>query len=434
MGKLSDSFKDLWYGGPDPTRNEAEAVPDTSDYREPTVVHVGNHYTPMLATAAGYGSLMSVDYAACEQTKCRSLASLPVSVVSSGRGREPVPDHPLARLLSGMPNEEMTGVDLFTWTRLRCDTFGNAYWRIEWRGGDIVAIWPILGAVMHSFDRDRPPGRRTLYDVMGDKYTKPGRYFSEEVVNIKTHVTKDGMDGVSLAKLAAEQIGLSVDLERFYKSMLENGNHHFGHVEIDAKTLPNNAMDDLKAAVNAKTGVDNAGKAPIFAYGARWVNDGQSMKDASLIEQQEWVLRQVCRATNVPPWKVYDKEGTTYAGSQQANIDYVTDTIVPDVRVIEKACTPLFVARNEPGLALKLDVRGLMRGDDESRSQYYREMTYAGAYTRADVREYEDLPPIDGLDKPLFPLNYGTVEEDGSVIVYSSSKEPADGNQTGVTD
>lgn len=399
---------------------------------EPTIVTVGQTFINYPINAQGYGALMSVDYAACEQTKCRSLASLPAFVVRSGRGREKV-DHPLARLLNGMANEEMTGSDLLSWLRLRCDTFGNAYLRVEWWKGRVVAIWPMTGSVMHRFEPKNLPGRRTVYDCGGDKYTKPGRYFSDEVVSVKTHITKDGVNGVSLAKVAAEQIGLSVDLERFYQSMLKNGNHFLGHVEIDKTSLPDKALNDLRAALDAKSGVDVAGKAPIFAYGAKWVNDGQSMKDASLIEQQQWILTQVCRATNVPPWKVYSQEGLTYAGSQQANIDYVTDCIVPDVRAIEKAFVPIFLARNEHDLQLKLDVRGLMRGDDAARSQYYREMVYSGTYTRADVREMEDMPPIEGLDKPLFPLNYGAVEGDGSVTVYGKdSKEPADGSQTGV--
>ena len=425
MGKFKDW---LFMTGDYAPRNEAQ----TSE--EPTIVRVNVPFYPLEATAAGYGALMSVDYAACEQTKARSLASLPVSVVRNGRNREKV-DHPVARLLNGMANEEMTGGDLLNWHRLRCDTFGNAYWRVEWLRGRIVAIWPMTGSVNHAFEKGNRQGYRTVYDYAGDDYTPAGRYFSDEVVNIKTHVTKDGMTGVSLAKLAAEQIGLSVDLERFYKSMLHNGNHHFGHVEVDKTTLPEKAMDDLRTAIDAKSGVGNAGRAPIFAYGAKWVNDGQNMRDASLIEQQQWILHQVCRACNVPPWKVYSQEGIAYNGSQQANIDYVTDTILPDVRAIEKAFSPVFAARGEDDLQLKLDVRGLMRGDDAARAQYYREMGYLGAYTREDVRELEDMPPIAGLEKPLFPLNYGTVEEDGTVTVNGKeSGEPADGSQAGVTD
>ena len=409
-------------------RNESEP-----EGGEPKIVRVG-YPLDMPGSVHGYGALMSVDYAACEQTKARSLASLPVSVVKAGNGREKVEGHPLARLLNGMANEEMTGSDLLCWHRLRCDTFGNAYWRVEWRKSDIVAIWPMTGSVMHRFEPDNPPGRRTVYEFGGDDYTKPGRYFGDEVVNVKTHLTKDGVKGVSLAKLAAEQIGLSVDLERFYAAMLKNGNHHLGHIEIDRNKLPDEAMEDLRAAVDSKAGIDGAGKVPIFGYGAKWVADQQTIRDASLIEQQQWVLHQVCRACNVPPWKVYSQEDTTYSGSQQANIDYVTETVVPDVRAIEKAFAPIFQARREAGFQLKLDVRGLMRGDDQSRSQYYREMVYSGVYTRADVREMEDMTPVEGLEKPLFPMNYGTVEPDGSVTVHGSEKEPADGNQAGVTD
>lgn len=428
MGRLSDFF----FGAP-AVRNElAIADVQSANTDAPIVTAQGAWWYPATGTH-GYGALLSVDYAACEQTKARSLSSLPVSVVRAGEGREKV-DHPVARLLSGAPNEAMSAVDLLNWHRLRCDTFGTAYWRIEWKNGKVAAIWPVLCPVSVDFDRDRPLNRRMRYVLSGDDYNPAGAYFGDEVVAIKTNITKDGLKGISLAKLAAEQVGLSIDLERFYASMLRNGNHQLGHVEIDKAGLPDKALEDLKAAIAAKAGVMEAGKAPIFANGAKWVTDQQTMKDASVIEQQRWVLEQVCRACNVPPWKVYEATGVNYSASQQAAIDYATGTILPDVRAIEQAFAPVFAARNEGGLQLKFDLRGLMRGDDQARASYYRELTYLGAYTRADVREYEDLPPIDGLDRPLFPMNYGTVDADGSVTVWNKKATPADGNQTGVTD
>ena len=186
-----------------------------------------------------------------------------------------------------------------------------------------------------------------------------------------------------------------------------------------------------------KSGITEAGRAPIFGYGAKWVADQQTMKDASVIEQQKWVLHQVCRACNVPPWKVYDGDQTTYAGGQQSNIDYVTDTIVPDVRCIEIALQPVLASCGLPNAQAKFRVQGLMRGDDATRTQYYREMGYLGAITREDVRDLEDFDPIDGIDLPLFPLNYGTVNPDGTVNVFNASNqekptEPGDGSQTGI--
>ncbi len=401
--------------------------------RQPEIVRVGAPFG--VATPQGYGSLMSVDYAACEQTKARSLSSLPWTVVRDGSPKERMPDHPIARLLSGMANEDMTSTDLLSWHRLRCDTFGVAYWRFEWRKGQVVAIWPVTCAVSKAFDMRRPEGKRRLYFLAGDDYNEQGTYFSDEVVPIRTHITKNGCDGMSLAKIAAEQIGLSVDLERFYRSMLENGNHHFGHVEVPDKNMPEPQRQDLQAAVEAKSGIGNAGKAPIFAAGAKWVNDQQTMRDASLIEQQEWVLQQVCRACNVPPWKVYHQKDANYAGSQQMSIDYVTETILPDTRAIEQAVTPVLRAMGHGDCQLKANLKGLMRGDDAARSQYYRELAYMGAYTREMICELEDVDPPDGVSAPLFPLNYGTVNPDGTVNVFASeAKEPGDGNQSGATD
>lgn len=420
-------FYDMWY-----KRGEE---PDLSDA-------VRANLPPGFApTPAGYGALMSIDYAACEQTKARSMASLPFSVVNHRRsGSERLPNHPLAQLLNGMANEEMTAPALMAWTVLRRDTFGNAYWYVEWDRGRIVAIWPVTATVTHNYSPSAPMGMRTTYTVSaGDKHVPAGTYFNDEIVNISTHVTKDGIKGCSLAKMAAEEIGLSLDLERFYRSMLRNGNHHLGHVELPEGNAVNDQkkLDALRRAVDMKSGVDEAGRAPIFGYGAKWVADQQTMKDASVIEQQKWVLHQVCRACNVPPWKVYDGDQTTYAGGQQSNIDYVTDTIVPDVRCIEIALQPVLRACGLPRAQAKFRVQGLMRGDDATRTQYYREMGYLGAITREDVRDLEDFDPLEGIDLPLFPLNYGTVNPDGTVNVFNASNqekptEPGDGSQTGI--
>ena len=43
---------------------------------------------------------------------------------------------------------------------------------------------------------------------------------ADENLILSTHMTKDGVRGISLARLAAAEIGLSIDLERFYRSML----------------------------------------------------------------------------------------------------------------------------------------------------------------------------------------------------------------------
>ncbi len=384
-----------------------------------------------------YSSLYSVAYLACEQTKARSLGSLPVSVCrKDGAGREKV-DHPLCDLLAGRANDLMTGRDLRHWISIRRDTFGNAFVWVEWSRGRPVALWPVTSHVQIDFDRSAPAGRRVRYIVPnGDRYVPSGAYFPGEVVNVRASVTKDGVHGQSIAKLAAHDVGLSVDLEKFYSAMLNNGNHQLGHVEVPEGRMKPEDVESLKRAVEAKRGIDEAGKSPIFGYGAKWVTDQQTMRDASLIEQQAWVLQQVCRACNVPPWMVYDSSGGNgkYANAESSRVDYVTNTIMPDACGLETELNAILEAMGEGGLYVKFDLNGLMRGDKASQGRFYREMVYMGAMTRAEVREKEDLNPIPGLDRPLVPVNYGILEPNGEVTVLASRGEPSDGMQAGTTD
>lgn len=384
-----------------------------------------------------YSSLYSVAYLACEQTKARSMGSLPVAVYRKDGGKREKVEHPLGDLLAGQANDLMTGRDLRHWASLRRDTFGNAYIWVEWRRGKPVALWPITSNVQIDFDKNAPAGRRVRYLVPnGDNYVPAGRYFSDEVINVRTAVTKDGVHGQSIARLAAHDIGLSVDLEKFYSSMLNNGNHQLGHVEVPEGRMKPEDVESLKRAVEAKRGIDEAGKSPIFGYGAKWVTDQQTMRDASLIEQQAWVLQQVCRACNVPPWMVYDSSSGNgkYENAESSRVDYVTNTLMPDTTALETALNVILRSMGDSKLYVKFDLNGLMRGDKASQGQFYREMVYMGAMTRAEVREKEDLNPIPGLEKPLIPVNYGILEPNGEVTILTMHGEPSDGMQTGTTD
>lgn len=379
-----------------------------------------------------YEHMLSMGYLACEQTKARALASLPVYVVrEDGIVRENMRDHPIARLLRGRANPLMSGKDVLRWLSIYRDTFGTAYLRVEWSKGVPVALWPVCVKV-----KPKLTGRPYPFDVAfivadGDKYTKSGVYLDREIIAVKSPISTDGgVTGASVAAYAASEIGLSIDLERFYESMLHNGNHMLGHVEVP-NLHDQNEVESIKRAVRAKSGVENAGEAPIFGYGAKWVNDQQTMQDAALIEQQTWVLQQICRATCVPPMKVYDTSKSTYAHDENARIEFATDTMMPECADIETCFQKILDYMGDEDCRLKFDLNGLMRGDSATRSAFYKDMVYMGAMSRNEVRSKEDMDPRDGLDATLVPCNYAIVEDDGSLtIVSGSASQPSDGSQT----
>jgi hypothetical protein len=63
--------------------------------------------------------------------------------------------------------------------------------------------------------------------------------------------------------------------------------------------------------------------------------------------------------------------------------------------------------RGKPKKFIQLDVRGVMRGDSQARASFYSSLFSVGALSPADIRNLEDLPPVDqeGMDKYYLPTN-----------------------------
>lgn len=352
-------------------------------------------------------------YLACELAKARPLGTLPVGVYRRTKnGRDELPDHPLSRLLNGRWNPFVTSSEGLRWLVMTRDTLGAAYVRVEYGSdGRPTALWPLKGRV-EPYWVERT--RRAYWSVVdGDTFTRPGTYQPWEVLCVKSPVALDrGIEGVSLAKLSAANIGLSVDLERFYDRLISNGNHFPGYLQTDQK-LEQGDIDRLASDLKGTAGVMEAGRVRVFDKGLTYHSVGMTMADMSLIEQQTWVLQQTCRVLSVPPQEVYDLSHATYSNVEQGAIQFAKNTLLPEVHDIENALNCLLDAMGERGCYVKFDMSGLMRGDYASRMEGYRTGVYAGFFTRNDVRRWEDLPALPGLDGPLQPTAYVAIGEDG---------------------
>lgn len=381
---------------------------------------------------SGWGSMFSMAYLACELVKARSAGSLPVAVYRHGdKGRSKLREHPLTKLLSGMANEFSTGRDLIHWAWIYRDTFGTAYIYVEYRRGLPCALYPVLSTVRPDYDRSRPEGERMRYVVYeGDDYVPAGTYRPHQIIAFKTPISKDGgMTGESLANYAASEIGLSIDLEEYYSKMLHNGQHAPGHIELPENVKPGDEklQESLRSAIESKQGIANAGKTPIFWRGAKYVQHAMTMKDASLVEQQLWVLQQVCRATSVPPQKVGDNSRSTYTNTEQSRIEFATDTMAPELAAFESAFQPVLDSIKEEGAYLHFEIDGMMRGDKASQGQYYQLMRYSGIMNGNEIRALEEMNSVPGLDSFLVPANYALMDPDGSIRAVTQGAEPAIG-------
>jgi HK97 family phage portal protein len=135
------------------------------------------------------------------------------------------------------------------------------------------------------------------------------------------------------------------------------------------------------------------------------------LSDAQYIETRKFQVADIARIFRIPPHKVGDMEHATFSNIEQQSIEFVQDTMLPWVTRWEQELNRKVFGHPglKPGLRHKYFVRfnlgGLLRGDMASRFRAYAVGRQWGWLSANDVRDLEDLPPIEGGDEYLTPMN-----------------------------
>ena len=103
----------------------------------------------------------------------------------------------------------------------------------------------------------------------------------------------------------------------------------------------------------------------------------------------------------------YSDKNSTYASVEQMFIMHVTHTLNPLYANIEQGAVMALLTEQErlAGYYIKLLSNGLLRGATKDRAEFYRIMRTIGAMTINEIRELEELNPVEGGDDPFAPLN-----------------------------
>lgn len=363
-----------------------------------------------------FGAMMSSDFIACETAKIRAIRSLPVSVLKeTDNGPAKAPYHPLAKALR-RPNPLMSWGDLLAWAILRRDVFGTAYIRVQrdqlYR---VKNLWPVTANVTAYLDKATGAA---AYSAPMDAFNDPWTSTEDGVVVLKTDVSDDGgITGKSLAEAAAADIGLSIELSEFYRSVLQNGTHMGGWLESPDKLGPDD-IAAIRRSLDSMAGAEGAGGIRVFDRGLKFHEVSMAVADLSIIDQERFVLEKVCRACHVDLHHVYADGGTSATGSEGYDIDFVKNTVLPDITAMEDAFIPVLdagggVQARQSRYRVDFDTNGLLRGDFKTRMDGYRIGVYAGIFTRAWCCEQEGIAWLPGQDKLLQPTAYDMVGTDG---------------------
>lgn len=369
----------------------------------------GNESTWTGRTVTQENALSVSGYWAGIKLISETIGTLPLKLYrETEAGKAALYGDPRHRMLNVQANTEMTAATLRTTLESHRLMWGNAFAEKVYNGrGEVVELWPLL-----------PDRTWKEYRKNGEVYfvtqidAKQIRLPADRVLYIPGF-GYDGRQGYSLLHVMRQTLGLSQASEETAAKFYGNGMRPSG-VLIHPNRLNDQARANLRKSIETQTGgLTNSQRLLILEEGFQYEQIGLPPGDSQFLESREFQIEEIARFLNVPLHKLKVMKHAPDRTVEQAGIEFVQETITPIAVNWEQALAKDLLRQAERDVYFKLDVRGLLRGDSQARSTYYRELFNSAALTPNEIRALEDMAPVDGGDQLFINSTYLPVEMAG---------------------
>ena len=271
--------------------------------------------------------------------------------------------------------------------------FGNGYALIERSGGHVTGIRYLeSNDVQVQWDKYKKKLYYTCNTVAG-KVIQP-----ENILHIYKN-SRDGHTGIGILKYAARTIDLANYTENSSLDYFAKGLNVTGIVHAKQ---PMNKIQ-AQQALNSIEGNVNADKAyyKFLPFDIDFQPLTQNAKDAQMIETRLFNVSEIARFFNISPVLLQDLSKSSYSTVEAANLQFLTQTLLPYISIIEAEFNRKLVG--EENIFIDLDEREFLRTDSQSTANYYVTLVNAGILSRNEVREQLGYNKVEGGDELAIP-------------------------------
>lgn len=380
--KLLNSFR-TWWG-----RGGAIAETTGSQSGAP-----GAALIPDTANVTVDGALQISTVWACIDRRAMTVASLPFFVYEQKNGEKVLArSSRLYSILHDSPNSRMTPFEFWRAMMMNHDLRGNAYARIDRdESGEALAMWPM-------------PADQVEPKVLADGSMVYLYSFANDVAVLAAenvlHLKNLGNGTVGLAKL--EFMRATTDeaakAQGAASKVFGSGGKPTGILMMD-KVL--NA--EQRAAVTANfAGMAEGNTSRLYVLEANMKYEQLSMspEQQQLLETRNYGVAELCRWLDTPPVLVHHSNVTAWGtGIYEIKDGFYTLAIRPMVINIEQAVRKrVLTARQRVTMTVEFSLDALLRGDPTKRADINAKNVQNGLKSRAEIRQLEGDPYIQGTE------------------------------------
>lgn len=218
-----------------------------------------------------------------------------------------------------------------------------------------------------------------------------------EIRHIRGMVIPGHLRGVNPLQAAMRAVETGLEAERFGHGWFRDAPHPASILESD-QPIDRTQAETIKARyMEAQKGHE-----PFVAgVGLKYRSLAVAPEESQFLQTQKFTVSQIARIYGVPPEMIGGESGgaLTYANVEQRAIDFAQYTLRPFVVRLERVLTALLPRPQY----VKLNLDSMIRADTESRYRAHGDAIRSGWKTVNEVRQLEDLPPIEGGNQALWP-------------------------------
>ena len=330
-----------------------------------------------------------------------SVSSLPLNYYERlpGGGKASAKANPLHTLLHDEPNPEMTSLQWREASMAHLLLWGNSYSEIvRDLEGNCVELWPIDPTIVTPMRTD---SGELYYDLnRGKSFITAGNMLHIPGLSF------DGISGVSPITLARQSIGLSMAIESFGAGYFGRGARPGGVLTFPGQLSPEARQNLRRSFEELHAGGANSHRVALLEAGLKWEAIGVPPDDSQFLQSREFQIIEVARWFNLPPNKLKDLSKTSYNSLEQMEISFVVDTLRPWlVRWEQQLNRKIIRPKDKGSFFFEFNVDGKLRGEIAARYQSYSVARNWGWLSVNEIREKENMNPVEGGDVYMQPMN-----------------------------
>jgi HK97 family phage portal protein len=415
-------MKRLFGGGSAPAGAPAlsGAPPQNVVFDEPFWIELGGLKPSQAGGLVTWEKALMVSTALrCCTILAEAISTVPFKLyqrVEQGQGRArriEAREKRLYDLLTTAPNDFQTSLEFFETMGLHYALTGNAFAFKNTVRGEVVELLPIQPNRVTIEQKDDWSLEYTVTGLDGATAVFP----ADAIWHIRGR-SWNAVTGLEAVKLAREAMGLALATEESHSRMHNKGVRPGGVLSVEGK-LTEDQFKFYKKWIDSHGSAANAGRTLVLDSAAKWQAQQVMGVDAQHLETRNHQIEEICRFFGVLPIMVgYSDKTATYASAEQMFLAHSVHTVRPLHRRIEKSADLNLLRRvdRQQGFYTGFVDAEMLRGAAKDRAEYYERMVRNGIMTRNEARGFEDMDSIDGLDRPLLPINTTVVDENGMPI------------------